>query len=304
MKPNILNILISVVITLGILVGVFYFIPIGMFENPLNVNSPLGTTVTTINGSDTLSGSRTTINNNFTALNNGKIEISTTSLPLITTLAGLTTASNLSSIGSIVSGAWTATPIGVTYGGTGTTSPSLNLLMLGNTTSGFKTVNGFGTTGQFLTSNGVNSAPTWQTSSVDQSIAYTWTGLHTFNTLGAIFNASTTFTSTSTFTLDVSVTRNFVVSGKCTGCAANGYEVISASGAGPNGAVTATSTVWATCSAGKHVISGGGNAANGKMAIIGSYASSTTGWSIDFVCHYSTGCSGETVYAKAICVNN
>ena len=192
MKQSILNISISVLITFVILVGVFYFVPIGMFENPLNINQPLGTTITTISGTDTISGSRTTINNNFSALNSGKIESSTTTLPLITTLSNLTT------IGTIISGGWTGTAIGVGYGGTGTTSPSLNLVMLGNTTSGFKVVNGFGTTGQFLTSNGVNSAPTWQTSSVDQGIAYTWTGLHTFNTTGAIFNASTTFNATTT----------------------------------------------------------------------------------------------------------
>jgi hypothetical protein len=43
-----------------------------------------------------------------------------------------------------------------------------------------KTVSGYGTTGQFLTSNGGVAAPTWQTSAVDTAIDYTWTGLHNF----------------------------------------------------------------------------------------------------------------------------
>ena len=44
-----------------------------------------------------------------------------------------------------------------------------------------------GTSGQFLTSNGAGAYPSWTTSSVDQALDYTWTGLHAFN------NATTTF---------------------------------------------------------------------------------------------------------------
>src|SRR3990167_11002790 len=99
-------------------------------------------------------------NTDMDALNDGKIDISTT------------TISTLVSIGTIMTGVWNGTAIGVLYGGTGTTSPTSNLVMLGNGSSGLKTVNGFGTTGQFLTSNGDSTAPTWETSSVDLAANY------------------------------------------------------------------------------------------------------------------------------------
>jgi len=58
----------------------------------------LGATVTTISGTDTMSAFPTTYNANLAAMNSAKIEISTTTLPNITTLANLTgvTASDLS----------------------------------------------------------------------------------------------------------------------------------------------------------------------------------------------------------------
>jgi hypothetical protein len=55
------------------------------------------------------------------------------------------------------------------------------MVILGNGTAGFKVVSGFGTSGQFLTSNGSGAAPTWTTSAIDQGADYTWTGTHTFS---------------------------------------------------------------------------------------------------------------------------
>ena len=133
----------------------------------------LGTSVTTIEATDTLKNSRTTINDNFTALNSGKIEISTTTLPNITTLV------NLSSIGTITTGIWSSTAIGVSKGGTGLTSPTLYYVPIGNGSSGFTFASSTGTTGQFLTSNGTGAYPSWQSSTVDQTADYTWTGTHT-----------------------------------------------------------------------------------------------------------------------------
>jgi len=156
----------------------------------------LGTSITTINSSDTLKNSRTTINDNFTALNNGKIETSTTTLPLITTLA------NLATVGTITSGTWNGTAISVAKGGTGTTSPALNYVILGDATNGFKTVSGLGTSGQLLTSAGAGNPPVWGTPSVDTATNYTWTGIHnfsattTFSSIVNAFTASTTITAT------------------------------------------------------------------------------------------------------------
>ena len=136
----------------------------------------LGADITTIAGTDTLKDSRATINTNFTNLNNYKIENSPPSVAAITTLANLTT------VGIIVSGTWTGSVIDVARQGTGTTSPTSNLLLLGNGSSGIKVVNGTGASGEFLQSQGAGVAPKWATSAVDQAAVYNWTGAHTFTT--------------------------------------------------------------------------------------------------------------------------
>src|SRR3990167_521127 len=99
-----------------------------------------------------------------------------------TSVASITTLSNLISIGTITTGGWNGTAIPVAYGGTGTTSPALFQVLVGSSTNGIGVVLGTGSSGQFLTSNGVSAAPTWTTSVVDQAANYTWSGTHTFNT--------------------------------------------------------------------------------------------------------------------------
>lgn len=106
---------------------------------------------------------------------NKTIEVGTTSVASITTLSGLTSASALANVGTIISGIWNGTAVGVAYGGTGTTSPTSNQVMLGNGSSGFKVI-GFGTSGQFLTSGGAATAPSWTTSVIDTALDYNFTG--------------------------------------------------------------------------------------------------------------------------------
>ena len=120
---------------------------------------------TTIASTDTLTNFPTTYNANLTKT----IEVGTTSVASITTLA------NLESIGTIITGIWNGTVIGVAYNGTGTTSPTTNQVMLGNGSSGFKVI-GFGTSGQFLTSGGDATAPSWTVGTVDQTQDYNFTG--------------------------------------------------------------------------------------------------------------------------------
>lgn len=154
--------------------GVYNYVPVSFFSNE---SSNFGSTITTIQGSDTLSSSRSVINNNFSTLNATKIENSTTSVNSITTL------SNLSTVGTITSGTWQGTGIDVARQGTGSTSPSLNYVMLGNGASGFKVVTGLGSSGQFLTSNGAGSPPTWTSSILDTSLSFSWTGANRFSNL-------------------------------------------------------------------------------------------------------------------------
>lgn len=166
------NVLISAAATVATFVGL-YHAPLSWFE--FGTEPRVGTTLTTILGTDTLSASRSVINANFEALNNGKIENASTSIAAITTLA------NLATVGTITSGTWTGTAIAVNKGGTGTTTLSQYQVMLGNAGSGFTTPTGWGSSGQFLTSNGAGAAPSWQSSTVNQGDNYTWTGQHTFN---------------------------------------------------------------------------------------------------------------------------
>lgn len=132
-----------------------------------------GTSITTIQGTDTLSASRTTINNNFSSLNTNKVEIEA--------LAATTSLTQLAKVGTITQGIWNGTAITAAYGGTGSTTLSLNQVLLGNATGILKTVAGFGLSGQSLVSNGVGVAPTWQSISFDLTGNYTNTGQWAFN---------------------------------------------------------------------------------------------------------------------------
>lgn len=179
MKQYILNVGITIVVTILTLLGVYNFLPVSIFD-PLVSEKTLGTSITTIQGTDTIKNSRTTINDNFTVLNNGKIETSTTSLPLITTLSGLTTAGSLSTIGNITSGTWNGTTIAVNKGGTGATSFTAYGLLMGNGFSSLSVV-GTGTDGQLLTYSSTTT-PYWSSPTIDTAINYNWTGTHTFST--------------------------------------------------------------------------------------------------------------------------
>ena len=137
--------------------------PLSWLDSEPGLN--LGSTITTIQGTDTLSSSRAVINTNFSNLNTDKIE------------ATQTTLSSLASIGTLTTGIWNATTIGVLYGGTGTTTnPQLFGVVLGNGQNGYTVASSTGTSGQFLTSGGSGAYPTWTTSSVDQALSYNFTG--------------------------------------------------------------------------------------------------------------------------------
>lgn len=179
--------LISLVVTAATVFGIYNFVPLHILQ-PFAPAPTFGTTLTTINGSDTLSSSRTTINNNFSALNTGKFELS--DWFATTSAANLTTLANLATVGTITSGTWSGTAIVTTKGGTGSTTLSSNQLLLGNGTGNIATVTGYGTSGQYLTSAGAGAAPTWTSTSLDTTLSYNWTG----NTLIKNLFASSTMT--------------------------------------------------------------------------------------------------------------
>ena len=187
----IFNILISAIVGSVSAFGFFSFVPLSFIDKfSVDSGQKLGSSITVIQGTDTISNSRGTINTNFSNLNNDKIENSTTSVASITTLSNLVTVGTLTS-GALGSG---FTAINVAQGGTGSTTLSANQVLLGNGTGAITIVQGWGSSGQFLGSNGGSLAPTWQSAATDQTANYVWTGNHNFTGTTSIknFNASST----------------------------------------------------------------------------------------------------------------
>lgn len=202
---------ISLVTLLVGVLGAYNYLPLGVLDS-LSIrggSSNLGATITNIAGTDTLSSSRAVINTNFDALNTNKFDISSTSH------SSITTASALATVGTIITGIWNGTLIDTLYGGTGSTTLSEFSVLLGSTTNSIGLVNGLGSSGQFLTSNGVSNPPSWQSASVNQTSEYDWTGDNTF-TASTTFNTATEaassffgklfFAGAGTTTLDFSST--------------------------------------------------------------------------------------------------
>ena len=121
---------------------------------------------TTLNSTDRLTDFVTTYNNNL----NKSLEVGTTTVQSITSLP------NLATVGTLTTGTWNATVISVSKGGTGTTSPSPFLVLLGDGQYGITHASSTGTTGQVFVSNGAGVYPSWQSGTVDQTLSYNWTG--------------------------------------------------------------------------------------------------------------------------------
>ena len=187
-----MNIILTILIAVVSAIGVYQYLPLSVLEYlPKFQEEPkYGATITTIAGSDTISGSRATINTNFSNLNSDKTEVSSTTIGNITSLPNLVTVGTLTS-GSLGSGFTTVT---VARGGTGSTTLALGLVLTGSTTNAIGTVAGYGTSGQFLTSQGAAKEPQWTTSSVNEAGTYAWTGSHSFSSATTTFNATTSHT--------------------------------------------------------------------------------------------------------------
>lgn len=99
------NLLVTILITALTTVGIINYVPLKYLEyfDFTQEESRVGATITTINATDTLKDSRSVINTNFSNLNSSKIENSTTSVAAITTLSNLVTVGALNS-GSITTG--------------------------------------------------------------------------------------------------------------------------------------------------------------------------------------------------------
>ena len=171
------------VFTVGVNIPINYL----AINNPFN-DDKLGA-FTELTSTNLLSNFPATYNANLAK----SIEVGTTSIPTITTLAGLTTANaltsatSLSAIGTITTGVWTGSVIGDDYGGTGFGTYSTGDILYA---SGANTLSKLviGSAGQSLVVSG--GVPAWSNPAINTAANYTWTGQH-------IFSATTTIPASS-----------------------------------------------------------------------------------------------------------
>lgn len=198
-------------LVVSIVVGLFMLNAPAKWFN-LHLSAPRsGTAFTTLAGTENLSAFPTTYDANLVLTANQTAANSFTALNTFTSASSSKFSAYQSSFGGTATSSFDTTgaltlitPLTVANGGTASTTLSSNQLLLGNGTSLVKTVSGWGGSGQFLTSNGAGVAPTWQSSSVDQTAAYNWTGLHSFS---ATTTMATSTAASSTATA-MNVTNN------------------------------------------------------------------------------------------------
>lgn len=159
-----------------------------------------GVGYTTLVSTDQLTDFPTLYNANNLLFDNGKIDVGTSSVKSITTLQNLVTVGALSS-GSLTTG---FTKVNVAQGGTGSTTLSQFQILLGSSTNAIGIVDGLGTSGQTLQSQGAGLPPKWTTASIDLAADYAWTGYHSIIGAGkGLFatNASSTNATSTNFSL-------------------------------------------------------------------------------------------------------
>ena len=121
--------------------------------------------------------------------------------PIIDIASTYVGQSSITTLGTIGTGVWNGTTIGVAAGGTGATSLTQYSVLLGNGTSAVGTVSGIGTTGYVLTSNGAGSAPTWQATGAGSGV------------LSNIATANQTTVSSATGNVTIGLASNAVLPG-------------------------------------------------------------------------------------------
>lgn len=177
-----INILISVLISAGLLLGALN-VPVSWFDI---VPKKLGASITTLDGTENLSAFPTTYNANLNSLNNTKLESGSTAGELIigtTTVGTLTATSTVSFLSAL----------GETSGGTGQSTYTTGDILYASASNVLSKL-GIGSAGQSLQVSG--GVPAWVTASVNQTTDYNWTGYHTFT--DAFFTRATTTNATST----------------------------------------------------------------------------------------------------------
>ncbi len=240
--------------------GTISFAPIA--ANSLWANTTGGTAVPTVIPLSTFllsANNLSDVPSKSTARTNLGLAIGTNveawSLILDQIAAGIWTgATSITTLGTITTGTWHATPVEVLYGGTGNTGFTAYSVICAGTTSTnpFQNVSGLGVAGQVLTSNGAGTLPTWQATSGTGTVN---PGL--INQLGYYAAAGSTISGLTGANNAVLVTGNTGVPSWLSGSGSTGNILQSNSAAAPS---FSTSTYPSTAStSGKIIASDGTN---------------------------------------------
>lgn len=158
-----------------------------------------GAAFTTLAGSNTISAFPTTYNANLTITANTSAANTFTGLQTdaagFVSQASSTVVGNFTSTGAGIFSSLTPTnALAVQYGGTGSTTLSQYAVLLGSTTNAVGMVQGQGSSGQFLTSNGAGVAPSWTSSTLNTALNFNWTGINLFKNFSASSTAANPIT--------------------------------------------------------------------------------------------------------------
>lgn len=125
-----------------------------------------GVTSLTVNG--IVYGNGTSAMQATGAAANSVLVTSAANVPVLTQVLPLAVQSNITTVGTLVSGTWNGSTVSVPYGGTGTSSLTAHGVLLGNGTSAM-TISGVPSAGQLFVGQGATADPLWKPSAGDVS---------------------------------------------------------------------------------------------------------------------------------------
>ena len=138
----------------------------GSTAGGLRLNNQLNAIELTNDGTNwyTISTSNNTVNSVSGTTN--RITVTGTNNAVVDIAATYVGQTSITTLGTVTTGTWNATPVTVPFGGTGNTSFTAYAVICGGTTStgALQAIASLGSSGQVLTSNGAGALPTWQAS--------------------------------------------------------------------------------------------------------------------------------------------
>lgn len=199
-------------LNIAIIVLVSYAVTLFALNTPAywhNVSTWFGNNLGSISLTDITTGTQISAYPAIQTANNTLLETEINNLTASTTDTSLTTAVNLTSVGALSSGSLASgfTAVTVPIGGTGATTLTSGGALYGNGTG---TIQATAACSNGEVISWTSGVPGCGSVSVNQTLAYDWTNLHTFtnasSTLYSAYKAYFGGTATSTFNVDGTLT--------------------------------------------------------------------------------------------------